>query len=321
MPALQPCGKMGTVTTVEVATADDMIHRVARLSKFFDVDEILQRTGDPDEIRSYYTKSAIGYALFHSRHGSIHMALNPDGTFDELGYYRAPELAWDAVSDAHVPHRTLELGCGNGFNLDLIASQAPDSTFVGVDLVPKHARQARRHTSERSNVAIVVGDFQQLQFPDAYFGGAYSIESFCHARSPEKAFDEAARVLRPGARFVVIDAWRTGSHASPELERALKLTEMSMSVSAALTQSEWIRLAKKRGFRVRRVQELSSEVLPNLERFERLAEKFMARKRIARVLARRLGLRILENVIAGYLMAESVRAGHHRYDMIVLERK
>lgn len=303
-----------------VAAIDEMVQRVDRLSDYFDVDQILSRTGDPEDIAAYYKKSAIGYALFHSRHGSIHMALNPDGRFDETGYYRAPELVWGALSQGGPPQRTLELGSGNGFNLDLVASQAPEATFVGVDLVSRHVRQAQRQTSERSNVAVFAGDFQDLDFADGWFGGAYSIESFCHARSPAKAFSEISRVLRPKSRFVVIDAWRTGVQLPSDVERALRVTEMSMSVSAALNQADWLQLAAASGFRVHHIHELSKEVLPNLERFERMAEKFMRHRHIGRFMGRGLRLRLLENVVAGYLMAESVRVGRHRYDMIVLER-
>lgn len=107
----------------------------------------------------------------------------------------------------------------------------------------------------------------------------------------------------------------------PDTERALKLTEKSMSVSNALTQREWLALARRSGFRRTGITPLSHEALPNLERFERMAERFMTHPRSARLLSRGLGLRLIENVSAGYLMAESVRQGLHTYDMITLTRR
>ena len=309
--------------TPRPAATDDpeLARRVSLLSNYFDVDTILARSATASDIISYYRKSSLGYSLFHSRHGSIHMALNPQGEFDELGYYRAPELVWNALAEQATPGRVLELGSGNGFNLDLIATQAPATTFTGIDLVPQHVRSARRRCAERSNVAVEVGDFQALAYEQRYFAGAYSIESFCHARDPERAFDEIARVLAPRSRFVVVDAWRTGKKANDvATARALKLTEKSMSVSSALTQREWLGMARRAGFRHSRVVPLSHEVLPNLERFERMAIRFMRHKRLARLAGRTIGLRLLENVVAGYLMAESVRLGYHRYDMVVLTR-
>lgn len=302
--------------------ADGLVGRAAKLSRYFDLDRIINRASSPEDIIKYYRKSALGYSLFHSRQGSIHMALNPDGVFDEGGYYRAPKLVWEELSRDGDPRRVIELGCGNGFNLDLVASESPETTFTGVDLVSRHVNESRRRLAGRSNAAAIQGDFQTLDVPEGYFKGAYSIESFCHAGDPAKALREIARVLEPGSKFVVVDAWRRSSAAVPvDTERALKLTEKSMSVSNALAQNEWIALAKASGFRRAEIKPLSKEVLPNLERFEHMAERFMSYPRTARLMGRYLGLRILENVIAGYLMAESVRDGFHTYDMITLTRR
>jgi len=250
------------------------------------------------------------------------MALNPDERFDERGYYRAPQLAWAELSHGTDPRRVIELGCGNGFNLDIVASQRPEATFLGVDLATRHVSESRRRLAGRSNATAIVGDFQDLEVQEAYFSGAYSIESFCHASDPGLALRETARVLAPGSRFVVIDAWRTRSQATgTATERALRLTEKSMSVSNALAQKEWLALARQSGFRKAKITKLSHEVLPNLERFERMAARFMAHPRSAKLLGHGLGLRLFENVIAGYLMAESVREGFHTYDMITLTRR
>lgn len=302
-------------------TAADLVERVHKLSRYFDLDRIINRADSADDIVKYYRKSALGYSLFHSRQGSIHMALSPDGVFEEGGYYRAPKLVWEALNAGGSPRRVLELGSGNGFNLELIAGQSPETTFTGIDLVDRHVAESRRRLSGRSNAAVIKGDFHRLGEPTGYFSGAYSIESFCHAADPALALREVSRVLASGARFVVIDAWRTSVNAVPEdVERALKLTEKSMSVSNALAQDEWIALASAAGLKLSSVKALSSEVLPNLERFERMAERFMSYPRTAQLTGRYLGLRILENVIAGYLMAESVRDGLHTYDMITLTR-
>jgi hypothetical protein len=85
-----------------------------------------------------------------------------------------------------------------------------------------------------------------------------------------------------------------------------------------MLQSDWLQLAAESGFELEKRLELSTEVMPNLERFEGMAERFMSHPRIARFAGQTLKLRLLENVIAGYLMAESVRSGYHTYDALIM---
>lgn len=296
--------------------------RVKRLSKYFDLSRIMTRPSSAADIVKYYRKSSLGYALFHSQQGSIHMALSENGQFDPQGYKRAPRLVWDAIQDTLKLPLVLELGFGRGYNLEVISDLAPSTDFHGIDLSPGHERSARKRLKATHNASVSVGDFQSLDFRPQSAGAAFSIESFCHAQNHAVALASVHKVLAPGAPFVVVDAWRTDAIplGDAELMDALKLTERSMAVSATATQSDWINAAQGAGFEVVHVTPLSNEVLPNLERFEHLAERFMSHSNIAFIAGRILRLRLLENVIAGYLMAESVRAGLHTYDMITLRR-
>lgn len=74
-----------------------------------------------------------------------------------LAGYVAPSEASDRL-------RYLELGCGQGFGLCLIASAYPDIQFVGVDFSPEHIAHARS-LAERSgleNVTFLEADFLDL---------------------------------------------------------------------------------------------------------------------------------------------------------------
>jgi SAM-dependent methyltransferase len=60
--------------------------------------------------------------------------------------------------------RYLELGCGQGFGLCLIAAAYPGMEFVGVDFSPEHIAHARglARAAELSNVTFVEADFLDL---------------------------------------------------------------------------------------------------------------------------------------------------------------
>jgi SAM-dependent methyltransferase len=81
--------------------------------------------------------------------------------------------------------RYLELGCGQGFGLCLIASAYPDIEFVGVDFSPEHIAHARGLAAKAGleNVSFVEADFLDLardwppdlgQFDYAVLHGIYS---------------------------------------------------------------------------------------------------------------------------------------------------
>lgn len=317
--------KEGVAVTVPGMDADpsqltSLEIRVNELRKYFDLERIMERTLNASQIADYYKKSSIGYALFHSKQGSIHMALSTDGRFNEDGYYRAPRLVWEKLKGRLPVNRIVELGCGTGFNLEVISSESPLTDFYGVDLTRSHVMRAKRRLKDCHNVEISEADFHNLEYPPGFLGGAFSVESFCHATEPKRALTSLRRTLQPGSPFIVVDAWRTASTAaySSRLQDALSLTERSMAVSKTMPQSDWLALAVESGFELEERVELSHEVLPNLERFEHMAERFMGHPRLARFAGQTLKLRLLENVIAGYLMAESVRVGYHTYDALVL---
>lgn len=89
------------------------------------------------------------------------------------GFYaeQAPEIiALAALINGHrppdlnAPFRYLDLGCGQGFHLCLLAACYPHASFVGVDLFPEHIAHGR-HLAARAgltNIQFLRGDFIKL---------------------------------------------------------------------------------------------------------------------------------------------------------------
>ena len=120
----------------------------------------------------------------------------------------AERAAWDRILDLVVPGRgtldALDVGCGTGFLTFELAARGHRVT--GIDFAPAMIAEARRKAAERgATVRLEEGDAEQLQFADASFDLVISRHLLWTLPHPEAAIDEWIRVLRPGARLVVVD--------------------------------------------------------------------------------------------------------------------
>jgi ArsR family transcriptional regulator len=108
--------------------------------------------------------------------------------------------------------RMLDIGTGTGRLLELLAPRV--SAAVGVDasramLALARARLAR---SDLSHCTVRLADMYRLPLADAAFELVVMQMVLHHAEDPASALVEAARVLRPGGRLVVIDLAPHANH-------------------------------------------------------------------------------------------------------------
>jgi SAM-dependent methyltransferase len=99
----------------------------------------------------------------------------------------------------------LELGCGPGHLLGLVASRLDTGRVVGVD----HSSEATTVARDRLNghgdgVEIVTADVERgLAFPDASFDRVVAVHVVYFWDDPSAVLREVRRVLRPGGRVVL----------------------------------------------------------------------------------------------------------------------
>ena len=102
-----------------------------------------------------------------------------------------------------VPYEALlDVGCGTGFLIDLLAKQNP-ARYAGLDLSPKMIRVAEGKQIEGAE--FVIGSADKLPFPDCSFDIVTCSQSFHHYPYPERAMAEALRVLKPGGLYILSD--------------------------------------------------------------------------------------------------------------------
>ena len=299
---------------------DELGRRMTRLGDIFDLSKLEDRGRTTAGVRRYYEHSRAGYRFVHSEQGAMHMALNPDGVFDPSGYAGQAQLVHERLLPG--TRDVLELACGNGYNLALLAARNPEVRFVGVDLVSAQIQRAQAALAELPRADARTGDFQSLAVGDGAQDCVFVVESLCHATDLPQALHEVARVLRPGGRFIVVDGWRTVTfdRLAPIVRDATVAVERAMAVSAGQTLPQWRRVASECGLHVIEDLDLTAQIEPNLKRLEALAERFVSRPRLARMSRAFAPDALLMNAVAAYLMPLVVQAGAHTYRLLVLER-
>jgi ubiquinone/menaquinone biosynthesis C-methylase UbiE len=109
------------------------------------------------------------------------------------------------AADLQAGWRTLDVATGSG-TLALSAARR-GCIAVGADYVPALLDRGRlRAEAEHLSVEFVVGDTENLPFPDASFDAVTSIYGSMFAPDHTKAASELARVCKPGGR-IALASW------------------------------------------------------------------------------------------------------------------
>ena len=127
--------------------------------------------------------------------------------FDALEDFRynidSPWLKRAVAFDRFRDKRLLEIGFGTG--TDLLQFARGGALVTGLDLTPRSIEIARRRFEVyRQQAQFLIGDGENLSFPDESFDVVYSFGVLHHTPDTERAITEIHRVLRPGGQAIVM---------------------------------------------------------------------------------------------------------------------
>lgn len=121
--------------------------------------------------------------------------------------------------------RVLDVGCGRGAVLVMAARRLAAGRVVGVDLwrsvdqsgnAPEVTERNAATEGVADRVELHTVDMTNLPFPDGSFDlvvSSLAVHNVRSAQGRQRAVDEAARVLRPGGRLVLVDIQHAGDYA------------------------------------------------------------------------------------------------------------
>ncbi len=131
------------------------------------------------------------------------------------------------------PASILDLGCGTGFIIDWLARYAGGKPVTGLEYSADGVHFCRR----RGHRELVQASAVELPFAGESFDLVTSFEVFDEIPDDDPAFQEAARVLRPGGHLLIrLPAleWLRSSHDSAmHTHRRMSLQELNAKVRAA----------------------------------------------------------------------------------------
>lgn len=104
------------------------------------------------------------------------------------------------------PSAILDVGCGTGNLLKILAREPAGARLVGLDLSRSMLGSARTKLAESAldgRVDLVLGDAESLPFRDSSFSGVTCSGVLRFLPEPIAAFREAYRALEPGGRLAL----------------------------------------------------------------------------------------------------------------------
>lgn len=115
---------------------------------------------------------------------------------------------YDSIMANIQPHpfdALLEVGCGPGELLALLAQKYPDAETFGMDLSEGMIAQAQKKLYPP--IELRIGDVEEMPWPQHRFDLLICNAAFHHFPDPLKSLAEMCRVLKPGGKVVIADPW------------------------------------------------------------------------------------------------------------------
>jgi ubiquinone/menaquinone biosynthesis C-methylase UbiE/DNA-binding transcriptional ArsR family regulator len=165
--------------------------------------------------------------------------------FDELagkfGRNYVPGRSWQGLAETLLtlmpPMVIADLGAGEGTFSQLLARRS--KKVIAVDNSEKMVEYGRELAQKHGvkNLEYRKGDIEEVPIRDATVDLAFFSQALHHAQHPERAVAEAARILKPGGRIVVLDLLRHSYEEARELYADLWLGFTEVEVTRFLRQA------------------------------------------------------------------------------------
>ncbi|MBQ7201192.1 MAG: class I SAM-dependent methyltransferase [Eubacterium sp.] len=122
------------------------------------------------------------------------------------------------------PKEIVELGCGGGRNAGELLRRYPAAHLTAIDysdISVKKAKEYNKAMIDAGRSAVMQGDVSKLDLPEEKFDLATAFETIYFWPGLEKCFAQVAKVLKPGAKFLIVNEADGIDEASLKYEKII----------------------------------------------------------------------------------------------------
>ncbi|MEE6262522.1 class I SAM-dependent methyltransferase [Plantactinospora sonchi] len=135
---------------------------------------------------------------------------------------------WAVETMAVVPHdHLLEIGCGRGVAVSLVASRLGTGRIVAIDRAATMARLATErnaHHISSGRAEIRCAEFESVELPDRYFTKIFAVNvNLFWLGAVARQIDRMRSLLAPGGRLYVFGERPTSAHPEANLTSTERL--------------------------------------------------------------------------------------------------
>lgn len=248
----------------------------------------------------------------------------------DAAFERTHQWYFDAIGGRSA-QRILEVATGGGALAEWMARRTA-ADVLGVDLSETQLSHARRRLrNDLPNLRFVRHDAMTLaSLDEPRFDAAICLDAACYFPDKQRALEQIAAKLAPGARFLLVD-WCMGEHpGSLQSELIIDPFNRAWGIPSMETIRGYEKAFQRAGFDLFDSRDLSERVTPNWERGYRAALAALPAARSVRLIGAiasltRYGRRALDfakqQFYAAILARVAADAGLLRYAWFLAERK
>jgi len=218
------------------------------------------------KVDQYYSESDF---LYRKKTKSIHCGIWEEDTknFNEA-YINTNRIVCESIG-INKKDIVLDAGCGIGGTTFFIAEKYKAHT-TGINISEKQLESANKYKDNspaKEFVTFLNRDFTDTKFTNRTFSKIVAIESICHAIKKENFLKEAYRILKPGGKVAILDAYliKTALNGNDKIIYQQFLEGFALNNLA--TKKEFERGMRKSGFKDVRFKSYAKEVRKSTERY------------------------------------------------------
>ncbi|PIN92818.1 hypothetical protein COU54_05380 [Candidatus Pacearchaeota archaeon CG10_big_fil_rev_8_21_14_0_10_31_24] len=299
---------------------DNLNKKLDSLARVFDLKKVMNLKTNKEYIKRYYLINKLPYSMLHTKTDLIYMGISRDGTYKENDLLEAARMVEKFLRKGK-KERILELASGRGANSFYLAKRHPEKIFYGLDFSHGQLDYSFKKARKVKNYFPREGDYHDLStFKDSSIEIIFIVEALCYSTNKEKVLKEAYRVLKKSGFVIIFDGYSKKRILKNNEKIALKLVEKGMALEKFELYKDFIFKVEKSGFKIKFEEDVSKYTLPTMERFEKLAKKFLYFPFLAKLVCKILPKEFVYNVVSAYLMPDLIKKEIASYMITILKK-